>query len=102
MGDTVGLPTSQRAAGGGWRITVATRAEISASPCWQHAFADQRKDNRHFALVEDTIAGFDHRYFVIADDHGDIRAIQPFFLLDQDLLEATGQTTRTLANGVRR
>jgi len=102
MGGTVGFPTPQRSGVGGWRITVASRSEISGLPCWMQAFADQRKDHRHFELVEDTIAGFDHRYFVITDERGDIRAIQPFFLLDQDLVEATGDTSRALANGIRR
>src|SRR5215510_904992 len=102
MGGRVELSTPQRADVGGWRITVASRSEIAGSPYWTRAFANQRKDHRHFELVEDTIAGFDHRYFVIADEHGGIRAIQPFFLLDQDLLEATGETVRALANRVRR
>src|SRR5262249_53028967 len=48
------------------------------------------KDRRYYEVVEDTIhQGFDYRYFVIRDACGEIRAVQPFFILDQDLLAGT-------------
>jgi hypothetical protein len=63
-----------------------SRADLARSSYWQRAFADKRKDRRYYELVEDTIReGFDYQYFSIEDWHGGVIAIQPFFLLDQDL-----------------
>jgi hypothetical protein len=62
---------------------------------WQRAFADKRKDRRYYELVEDTILeAFEYKYFAIEDEHRDVIAIQPFFLLDQDL--------RVLIDSIRR
>src|SRR5207247_5217038 len=41
--------------------------------------------------------GFDFRYLILPGG-----AIQPFFLLDQDLIEAAGGVVRSLVQGVRR
>jgi len=85
-----------------WHVTVASRAELARCTRWRQAFARERKDARHFELVEETIAGFDYRYFVIADASGKVHAVQPFFIVDQDLLEATNETVRRLAAQLRR
>ena len=54
---------------------------------WRSAFVGQRKDHRFYELVEDTIRqDFDYQYFAIKDRDGEVQAIQPFFILDQDLL----------------
>ena len=45
------------------------------------------RNHRFYELVEDTIQqGFDYRYFAIKGRDGEVLAIQPFFILDQDLL----------------
>jgi hypothetical protein len=68
-------------------VAVMSRAEMVHCQHWQSAFVGQRKDHRFYELVEDTIRqGFDYRYFAIKDRNGEIQAIQPFFILDQDLL----------------
>ena len=73
--------------GASWRVATATRAEIEADPRWAGALAGERKDRRYYEIVEDTILqGFDYRYFVLRDEAGEVRAIQPFFINDQDLL----------------
>ena len=73
------------------QVQVKSRAEIQGSAAWMRAFAAQRKDRRYYELVEDTLRqGFDYRYFVLTGEGGEARAIQPFFLLDQDLLAGTG------------
>jgi Acetyltransferase (GNAT) domain len=85
------------------KVAIKTRAEIEGSQAWQRAFAGQRKDRRYFELVEDTLdQGFDHRYFVLTGEDGTVRAIQPFFLLDQDLLAGMGAGIAKLAQAVRR
>jgi len=97
-GDTIArLPTADGA------VYVATRGDLDRVPAWQRAFAGQRKDRRYYEIVEDTIRqGFDYRYFVIEDARGEVRGIQPFFLLRQDLLQGAGPRVLGLVARVRR
>ena len=84
-------------------VHVVAREELSRLRHWREAFADERKDRRHFELVEDTIhQGFAYRYFAVTDEQGDVCAVQPFFILDQDLLAGTGPGIRALGAAVRR
>ena len=85
------------------RVDVAARGELGHLREWRDAFADLRKDHRYYELVEDTLAqDFEYRYFVVRDAHGGIVAIQPFLLLDQDLLAGAGESIGALAGLVRR
>jgi hypothetical protein len=69
---------------------------------WQGAFALQHKDRRYYEIVEDTIhPEFDYRYFVIRDSRGAIRAFQPFFILDQDILVGIRPYLGPLIDAVR-
>ena len=69
------------------RVEPYTRSDLSKCPRWAHAFAAQRKDHRYYELLEDTIhPEFNYGYFAIWNDAGDICAVQPFFILEQDLL----------------
>jgi hypothetical protein len=72
-------------------ISVVSRAEFSGCPPWTSTFTDQRKDYRYYEILHDTLQdNFEYRYFAIVDDNGHVRAIQPFFLVDQDILEGLG------------
>jgi len=72
-------------------ISVVSRAELSGCAPWTSTFADQRKDYRYYEILDDTLRGnFEYRYFAIVDNNGHVRAIQPFFLVDQDILEGLG------------
>ena len=72
-------------------ISVVSRAELSGCAPWTSTFTDQRKDYRYYEILDDTLRGnFEYRYFAIVDDNGQVRAIQPFFLVDQDILEGLG------------
>jgi Peptidogalycan biosysnthesis/recognition len=69
-------------------ISVVSRAELSGCAPWTSTFTDQRKDYRYYEILDDTLQGnFEHRYFAIVDGNGQVRAVQPFFLVDQDILE---------------
>ena len=82
---------------------MLSRADLAECPHWRDAFTGERRDHRHFELVEDTLhPEFDHRYFAITDERGEVCAIQPFFILDQDLLEGTGRRTHAIAGFIRR
>ncbi len=86
-----------------FRVAVFMREEVARCRHWAHAFADGRKDHRYYELVEDTIQPeFDFRYFVIQDESGEVRAVQPFFLLNQDMLAGTSGWLKTSADFIRR
>src|SRR5476649_2370130 len=68
-------------------VEVVSRLEAMQCQHWTNAFGSEAKDRRYYELVEDTIHDeFDHRYFIVRDWKGEICAIQPFFILDLDLL----------------
>ncbi len=69
----------------------------------RNAFVGGRKDHRFYELVEDTIRqGFDYRYFAIKGRDGEVLAIQPFFILDQDLLGGVTSKIRAIVHSARR
>src|SRR5262245_18338023 len=69
------------------RVDLVSRRQLEGCRPWQDAFASQHKDRRYYEIVEDTLhPEFDYRYFAIRNPAGDITAIQPFFILDQDIL----------------
>jgi hypothetical protein len=91
------------AAARAFTVAVLTREEVTRHSHWAHAFAGERKDHRYYELVEDTIQPeFDYRYFAIQDESGDVRAVQPFFLLDQDMLAGTDGWLKSAADRIRR
>ncbi len=97
--DRFGL-TSSAASGG--TIRIVSRQELSGSPRWQAAFARQRKDHRYYELVEDTLRdGFSYGYLSI-ESGGEVRAVQPYFVIDQDLLAGSSGAAKKLVAGVRR
>src|SRR5947207_70283 len=84
-------------------VAVYSRPELMQCPHWSDAFATERKDRRYYELVEDTIhKEFDYRYFAIKDDAGSVRAVQPFFILDLDLLVGISPRFGALIDGIRR
>ena len=84
-------------------VSVVSRAEFSGCAPWTSTFTDQRKDYRYYEILDDTLRGhFEHRYFAIVDSRGHTRAIQPFFLVDQDILEGLGAERVYLISLVRR
>lgn len=84
-------------------VAIVTRDELARCRHWAGAFSGQRKDRRYYELVEDTIhQGFDYRYFVIKDAAGEVCAVQPFFLLEQDLLAGIAGPVSATANFIRR
>lgn len=84
-------------------VDVYSRLELARCRHWKRAFANQRKDHRYYEVVEDTIRqGFDYRYFAIKNELGEICAVQPFFLLDQDLLAGVSPKFRGAIAAVRR
>jgi hypothetical protein len=84
------------------RVEVCSRAALPEYEHWKSAFMWERMDHRFYELVEDTITqGFEYQYFIIRDTNGAVQAIQPFFVLDQDLLAGSSPTTQQLVNQLR-
>ncbi len=84
-------------------VAVLGRSELTAVEAWPHAFSHLRKDSRYYEIVEDTICPeFKYRYFAIKTKAGDICAIQPFFVLDQDLLAGAGPRAKAFAEAIRK
>jgi len=85
------IPGISRTPRESFSISVVSRAELPGCAPWTSTFADQRKDHRYYEILDDTLRdNFEYRYFAIVDNNGQVRAIQPFFLVDQDILEGLG------------
>jgi hypothetical protein len=84
-------------------VEVLSRAELAFCQRWARVFAGERKDHRYYELVEDTLRqGFEFQYFVLKDQRGDARAVQPVFLLEQDIFAGAGPRLRKLTGFIRR
>jgi hypothetical protein len=84
-------------------VGIVSRAELAQCSYWERAFFDKRKDHRYYELVEDTIRQeIEYRYFAIKDEHGAVRAVQPFFILDQDLIAGVSPRIGALIKSIRR
>lgn len=85
-----------------FRVTTVGASELSGSAAWRTAFIDQRKDDRYYEIIAATLANhFDYGYFAIRDRDGTIRAVQPFFVVDQDILEGAGGVAQRWATVLR-
>ncbi len=84
-------------------VDVISRHQLRNIGQWQRAFASQHKDRRYYEIVEDTIhPEFEYRYFTIRNRRGEIQAIQPFFILDQDILAGVHPHFCRLTDSIRR
>jgi predicted N-acyltransferase len=84
------------------RVQLCTRSDLSQCPRWSRAFATERKDHRYYELLEDTVhPEFNYGYFAIRDSAGNICAVQPFFILEQDLLIGISPRWGTLIDRLR-
>jgi hypothetical protein len=84
-------------------VEIVSRQVARSCPQWRRAFALQHKDRRYYEIVEDTLhPEFDYRYFVLRDARGEACALQPFFILDQDILAGIGAYLAPLIDAIRR
>jgi len=82
---------------------IVSRAELQNSDAWLRAFQDKCKDHRYYEIVEETLEGdFEHHYFVLEDDSGNVRAIQPVFFVRQNLVEGVPGKIRSVVDFVRK
>ena len=66
-------------------------------------FRDKCKDYRYYEIVEETLeCGFEHRYLLLEDASGNVRAIQPVFFVRQNLVEGVPGKIRSIVDGIRK
>src|SRR5262245_18560686 len=83
-------------------VEVASREQVAELAHWRRAFDDERKDHRFYELVEATPReGFAYGYLVVRDG-ADVRAIQPYFIIDQDLVAGASPRLRSAIESLRR
>lgn len=81
---------------------LLTRAQLACVDGWERALEPLAKDARYHALVEETLGLGDQRYLVLRGPDGTLRAVQPLFLLDQDLCAGCGGVVRRAVGLLRR
>jgi predicted N-acyltransferase len=67
---------------------VLSLADLRNVEAWKTAFAGKCKDHRFYEIVEETLdSKFEHHYLLLEDETGKVRAIQPLFFVQQNLVE---------------
>lgn len=82
-------------------VRLVAQGEVRQLAIWREAFQDLAKDHRYSEIVADTL-GFDCRALIVEDEAGGVRALQPCFFVEQDLVLAAHPAIRSFAAGVRR
>ena len=87
----------------GWTFEVLGRADALGADQWTGFFPAHWKDQRYYRTLEETFAGqFAQHYLVLRDPHGDLRAVQPFFFVAQDLTVSLPRWLRAVLRPLRR
>ncbi len=87
----------------GGSFEVFDRIEAIAPETWRALFRPHWKDYRYYQTLEETFADeFPQRYLVLRDAKGEARAIQPLFLVAQDITAGLSARTRALLRPLRR
>jgi len=104
LGSQNGLMPSERVLKGRLgKSYVVTKADLIDSTLWESCFSHLCFDHRHFHTIEKTIPqDFDYRYLVLEDEETGVRAIQPVFLIRQDIMAGLPRPFHTLMRTIRR
>src|SRR5438034_2829066 len=82
---------------------VVSRDELQQYEDWRNAFRDCCKDHRFYEIIEDTLANdFEYQYLILRDLDGNVRGIQPFFFVQQNLVEGIPGGVRYLVDSIRK
>src|SRR6202043_1466802 len=64
---------------------IVTCTDLQNCDAWKRAFQNRCKDHRYYEILEQTLDGdFEHRYLLLEDGSGNVRAIQPLFFVRQN------------------
>ena len=82
---------------------VVSRDEVRQCELWRNTFHNCCKDHRFYEIIEYTLANdFEYHYLILRDRTGTVRGIQPFFLVQQNLVEGIPGGMRRLVNAIRK
>jgi Acetyltransferase (GNAT) domain len=103
MNYVVGATEQEHVALPNGSVEVASRFKAKQCKRWANVLGSEAKDRRYYELVEDTIhEEFDYRYFIVRNETGEVCAVQPFFVLDLDLLVGIKPQFGWLTDSIRR
>jgi predicted N-acyltransferase len=70
---------------------------------WNAPFAGHYKDHRYYTIIEDTLhPEFVYGYIAVKGQDGYVLAVQPYFVLDQDLLTGSSGNIKAWADAIRK
>jgi predicted N-acyltransferase len=76
--------------------------ELQKCDAWKGALGNKCKDYRYYEIVEETLkSDFEHRYLLLEDTSGNVRAVQPMFFLRQNLVEGVPGKIRSVVDAIR-
>src|SRR5215470_12488699 len=82
---------------------VLQLCDLQNSEAWKRALRNKCKDHRYYEIVEETLeCGFEHYYLVLKNLSGHITAVQPVFLVRQNLVEGVSGKIRSMVDGIRK
>src|SRR5207253_5602304 len=82
---------------------VVSPHELQQYEDWPSAFRDCCKDHRFYEIIEKTLANdFEYQYLILRDLTGRMRGIQPFFFVQQNLVEGIPGGPRRLVDSIRK
>ena len=85
------------------KVHVVTRVEFLHHQAWRQAFQNHCNDYRYYEIVEQTIRNkFEYRYLMLEDLSQQIRAIQPIFFTDQDVIAGLPSSFQMIVNKARK
>jgi hypothetical protein len=94
------LPTFQFSGG---TATILQGHDLAQATEWRDVFRAQCKDHRYYEIIEKTLANdFQYEYLLLRDSSGVVRGVQPFFFVQQNLVEGVPGAIRRLVDSVRR
>lgn len=81
---------------------VLSLADLQNLGEWKKALKGKCKDHRFYEIVEQTLdSEFEHRYLLLEDQSGKVRAVQPLFFVQQNLVEGM-PALRGVMDAIRR
>jgi hypothetical protein len=85
------------------RAVVARRVPAADAATWAAGLSHLANDHRYYELTHDSLGDqFEHYYLLLKDPGGRTRAIQPFLLVDQDLVTGLPKAIKQGMGRVRR
>ena len=85
------------------RAVVSNRVPEGDAETWAAGLRHQANDHRYYELTQDALGHqFEHYYLILKDHTGKTRAIQPFLMVNQDLVTGMPKAFRRAMDKIRR